>query len=328
MILISTNSRRYREPEILYLNLLAVRSLINSADPSVSAAEETKATPISFLLSSFLPFSKPPAVTVEDSANLNKPAPSHVPLDLDDPLPYLRLFTPFTYKSHISTSYMRGEASTASKLHQIHTIEILEPRKLLSATISITIDTSNQKLVKLSIINLSRWAERELGTWIRGKVLEKDMGAVCWALGSYLGMSVRRAECWAKCQNLLESVREGNKPDSEKPRGRPAKNTVNSDVDAEGNTNDEDAVAGVAVGGEDTGHGKTSSKRKAKVTRKQLLEYLGRDELVFETSETVLKISWDIGFDWTGEAESTVKATAAFPRACKFHDYSKLLFPF
>ncbi|KAF2500461.1 hypothetical protein BU16DRAFT_523234 [Lophium mytilinum] len=295
-------------------------SLINNTDPSVSMVEKPKAAPISLLLSSFLPFSKPPPATTQSSADdLDKPVPSHGPVDLDDPLPYLRLFTPFTYKSRISIPNAQTDGSNASDLYQFHSIDILEPRKLLMAKMNMTIDVSKQKLVKLSLVHLSQWAERELGTWIRRKAREKDLGAVSWALGSYWDISIRRAECWQKCQRLLNDVdKTGGKALPGERRGRPAARDIGSDEDAEGSTEEEDAVAGVAAGGEQAVRGKTLMKRKAVVSRKQLLTHLGRESLIFESSEIVLKIGWDIGFDWTGEAKSTVKATAAFPRV--WHD--------
>ncbi|KAF2814474.1 uncharacterized protein BDZ99DRAFT_437427 [Mytilinidion resinicola] len=295
-------------------------SLINNTDVSVSVAENPKAAPISLLLSSFLPFSKPPPATTEVSAeDLATPIPSHAPLDLDDPLPYLRLFTPFTYKSRIDIPNTRSDMSNASDLYQTHSIEVLEPRKLLAAKMNMTIDVSKQKLVKLSITHLSQWAERELGTWIRGKAREKDLGAISWALGSFLDVAIRRAECWQKCQHLLEDVASsGGKALPGKRKGRPATRDIDSDEDAEGSTEEEDAVAGVAAGGEQAEKGKTKMKRKARVSRKQLLTHLGRELLIFESSEIVLKIGWDIGFDWTGEAKSIVKASAAFPRV--WHD--------
>lgn len=46
--------------------------------------------------------------------------------------------------------------------------------------------------------------------------------------------------------------------------------------------------------------------------------HLGRDTLVLQDAHVVLKLSWRIGFDWTGEAESNVAVEPAFPRVCKF----------
>jgi len=73
----------------------------------------------------------------------------------------------------------------------------------------------------------------------------------------------------------------------------------------------------------DKGKEKANKKRafeRQATSRKDLLRHLGRKLFVLESEETILRISWKITFDWTGEAQSTVSVMAAFPPTCKLHN--------
>lgn len=295
-------------------------TLINNADPlSLAAPAEQKPPPLSSLLSSFIPFSKPYlATSTVTPISETKPVASHAPLDLDDPLPYLRLFTPFAYESRVSIPDSDPSSPASSQLYQTHTVDITAPLKLFTTTIAITIDTSTQTVVNLTIPYLSPWAEYELGTWIREKSQKKDVGAICWALSSYWDVSVRRAECWVRSERSFKDVlneRNGvRKPPIEKwKKGQPRTDDI-ADQSLDENDAESEEVSGVVVDGQE--ESSATAKRKApNISRQQLQKHLGREMLICESPEVLFKISWRIGFDWTGEAESEVKATAAFPKA-------------
>ena len=289
---------------------------------------QQKPLPVSSLLSSFLPFSKPPLQTQVPPTSLEKPIPSHTPLDLDDPLPYLRLFTRLKYTSHVSIPDP-SSSSMPSQVYQMHTINIAAPQNLLATTIIMTINASNQQVVDLAIPHIPSWAEHELGTWIREKALEKDIGAVCWALHSYWEVSVRRAECWTKCERAFDDLLQDSDQDAaqnketaqtgKRRRAQARRNIEEQDSEQEEETETEE-VSGIDVGlGQDKQREDSATiKRKApRLFRRQLRRHLGRELLVCKSSEVLLQIGWRVRFDWTGEAESEVKATAAFPRACK-----------
>lgn len=73
------------------------------------------------------------------------------------------------------------------------------------------------------------------------------------------------------------------------------------------------------------GPGSLAGKGRSGLQRKDLFRQLGRSVLVFESQEVVLRISWYIRFDWTGEAESVVSAAAAFPSAWQEADERRSL---
>ncbi|OCL08743.1 hypothetical protein AOQ84DRAFT_354346 [Glonium stellatum] len=300
-------------------------TLVNNADHSSTAVSaQQKPLPVSSLLSSFLPFSKPPLQTQAPSKSPEKPTPSHAPLHVDDPLPYLRLFTALKYASYICMPDP-SSSPTASQLYQIHTINVVAPQKLFVATIVMTIDTSTQQVVDLKIPHISLWAERELGTWIREKALKKDVGAVCWALRSYWDVSVRRAECWTKCERAFDDLLQNGDQDAthaketaqigKRKRAQARKDIEEQDSEQEDETETEE-VSGVDVGQgqERQREGSGTVKRKApKLSRNQLQRHLGRESLICKSSDVLLQVGWRVRFDWTGEAESEVKAAAAFP---------------
>ena len=67
---------------------------------------------------------------------------------------------------------------------------------------------------------------------------------------------------------------------------------------------------GGAIDGEGT--------KTTKWTRKQVLPQMRRTSLVLTGDGVELRIEWNIVFDWTGEAESIISASAKIPASCKF----------
>ncbi|PZD29687.1 hypothetical protein A1F96_04932 [Pyrenophora tritici-repentis] len=240
-----------------------------------SDTESEKPAPVSTLLCSFLPFGalSVPQPRPKQSA---KPIPSHRPLDLADPLPYLEMFTSLNFSTQLSLP--RSKILPASKrVHQKHTIGITGPQKLLTAQVAITIDGLAHQVVDMQVLRLSPWAECELGSFVRARALEKDIGNAAWAVDSYWELAKKRAQYWHKCETAFAHLLAG--------RG------------------DEDAENDVS-----------KAKAKTGISRKDLNRNLGRDTLVLQDKHVLLKLNWRIGFDWTGEAESDVTVEAAFPK--------------
>lgn len=52
-------------------------------------------------------------------------------------------------------------------------------------------------------------------------------------------------------------------------------------------------------------------------SRPELLRNLGRTSIALQDDEVLLRITWTITFDWTGEVESKVRASASFARICE-----------
>jgi len=131
----------------------------------------------------------------------------------------------------------------------------------------------------MQLLRISPWAERELGTFIRSKAQERDLGNASWAMDSYWEIAKKRAQHWHKCETAFAHLLVG----------RTAEDTENA-------------------------QSRQQSKPANTITRKDLSRNLGRDTLVLQDKHVLLKLNWQIGFDWTGEAESDIGVEAAFPK--------------
>lgn len=257
-------------------NFIAALSGVDSKDDVV--------TPVSSLLCSFLPFS---AFTIPHTRSKapGKPIPSHRPIELVDPLPYLEMFTSLQFSTRLGLS--REKISSSSRrVHQKHIIDIVSPQKLLTAQISVIIDTLANEVLDMHILALSPWAERELGTYLRQRAQENDLGNACWAIESYWNIVHKRAQHWHRCESTFGHLLPG----------RTGEDRENTPVQAKANT---------------------------KVSRRNLNRHLGRDSITLQDRHVLLKLDWRIGFDWTGDAESQVAVEPAFPRAWTEDDYGK-----
>lgn len=308
-------------------DLESLITLINETNPASQPPDPPEQPPLSQLLSSFLPFTKPLAHRTEPAPPAsNDPVPSHAPLALDDPLPYLTLFTPFTITSSISTTPETSTAPSPQPPTLLHTITLTSPSSLLSATLHLHISPNPEPHIKrLNLAALSPWAESEIGAWLRRRAAENDVGGVGWALGSYWELATKRAGCWGRCErawpHLLGRQGRGDgertvvveKMGKRKAGGQASAGYNEHDTRSEGEDGLEevsgigDAIAAI--------EGSTNRNARGAASRRELWRHLGRTELVFQSAEVKLRIAWRIQFDWTGEAESIVRAQAAFPAA-------------
>ncbi|KAL5117519.1 hypothetical protein ACEQ8H_004549 [Pleosporales sp. CAS-2024a] len=249
-------------------------------------ADAQAAVPVSSLLCSFLPFS---ILSIPPPRNTSpkKPVPSHRPVHVADPLPYLEMFTSLKYSTQVALP--RGKFLSSSKrVHQRHTIDIVGPQKLLTAQLSVIIDTLANEVIDMHIMRLSPWAERELGTFLRKCAAEKDLANACWAIGSYWDIAYKRAQHWYRVEQAFAHLLVGHaREDRENVRAR--------------------------------------SKASTKVSRRDLNRHMGRDSLILQDKHVLLKLDWRIDFDWMGEAESEVTVEPAFPGVWTEADTEKTL---
>lgn len=252
-------------------------------------------------LGAFLPFSAKPRVV---SAVDTDPIPSHLPLKLDDPLPYLEAFTNLKYSSVITiVPTTSGDSSKPPEILKQHTITISSPTGLFHSRLNMTVNTSTFSVAKLMVDNLDPNAELELGEWVRHRastkgVLGRDVSAICWAMGQWTEVATKRARFWCRMESELgtdEAQREITEKLRAGKKGR--RKTVKHGDDDAGNIDGDDGVF--------------------KVTRKQLQLHMKQTSLVLPVEGVELTIKWDITFDWTGEAESTIAARARMSSECK-----------
>jgi hypothetical protein len=184
------------------------------------------------------------------------------------------MFTSFKFSTQLGLP--RGKTSPSSKrVHHKHTIDVVGPQKLLTAQLSVIIDALANEVIDMHILRLPTWAEPELGTFLRQRAEEKDLGNACWAIDSYWNIAQKRAQFWQRCETTFTHL-----------VGQIKDNAENVHPQAKSDT---------------------------KMSRRDLHRHLGRDSLILQDKHVLLKLNWRINFDWTGEAESEVTAEPAFP---------------
>lgn len=259
----------------------------------------------------FLPFAKrckpvaaAPALPMPDG-----PPPSHYPIDLEDPLPYLQVFTPLTFTSTSKLFPSSTTARNSNSAEQQHIINTTSPEQLLTVSIALTVDTTTHIITALSMSSLSGWAESELGKWIRSRadsrnVAGRDISSICWAIGRYWELAEKRANYMIKCEeNYPQLALSGQQP-LWKINGsqRLTSDTVPISDEDHGSEEMQDA---------------DDHRRMAVSNRRKISRHLGRSILTFRRQDVQLLIAWNVSFDWTGDAQSQIAAVASMPDACK-----------
>ena len=283
--------------------LLAV--LMRSTAPELPSRPEPKAASMFKSIGSFLPFSsrrkQQHSLVIQDNI-----IPSHLPVALEDPLPYLQAFSPLTYTSDVTISYPEQDSDAPTSTSEIatlqhHTISASHPSGMFHARLHLTVDSSVPSIISLKILKLDSNADRELGTFLRSRCLEtsllnKDIGVVCWGMGRWVEVSLARARLWCTIDHEFGSPEARARSFQRKKKRKQSKPHDLALHDAE----DEE-----------------SGRRIWK--KKQLLPHMGRSALELATDDVELRFEWTIGFDWTGEIESTISATARVPENCKYY---------
>lgn len=281
------------------------------------ADDEAPKTPPSVFTSInlFLPFSAKPRPKRQITPPIYPPK-SHEPLPTDDPLPYLQVFSPLTYTS---TTYLLpptpGSSSSGSipstALLRQHRIIASSPTGLFSARLEMITNTTTLSITSLSIPAISPEAEYELGPWARERaragVLGRDISTICWAMGRWVEVAVKRAEFWL---SLQDELRDGDKRQQMVERLR-KRGKRKRGADEEVNEDNEDRGDELAS--------EIPVSKSNKSSRKQLLPLIGKQNMVIPIDSIELMFTWSITFDWTGEPSSAISASARLPESCKSH---------
>lgn len=252
----------------------------------------------------FLPFAgrrRRPEAPVSEKA-----LPSHLPIALNDPLPYLQAFSPLTYSSTVTLLPSEAVSRDSSLLEeqpipQRHVITASHPSGLFTTRISMTVDTSACTIAALDILRLDMNAEKELGTFIRSRCrsdhpLGKDITVVCWAMSRWIEVSIKRARFWCIVENDFGTPQARAKSMQKKRKRK---------LQASG----QDDESSAALDKESD-----EAEEKQTWTRRQLLPQIGRTGLELANEYVELRFEWKISFDWTGEVESAISASARLPR--------------
>jgi hypothetical protein len=286
--------------------------LLRATAPEPSSASKPEPTSIFKSIGSFLPFQPRRRKHAQLPAS-KKLIPSHLPIALDDPLPYLQAFSPLTYTSTITilpSEPISSESSTQElqpPIRQRHVINASHSSGLFATRFSMTVDTSTLSITSLDILRLDMNAEKELGTFIRDRArrdgpLGKDVTTICWAMGRWAEVSIQRARFWCAVDSEF-----GNKQARSRSLARARKKKRKRQTSAVENEEEVNAE------GDDAEDG----SMRHKWTRKQLLPHLGQTSMELGNEEVELRFEWKIRFDWTGEVDSSITAVARVPKNCK-----------
>ena len=263
---------------------------------------------ISSRIAQFMPFSKPSVQRKDPTSISTSPIPSHRPLQLEDPLPYLRVFTPLTVHSINS---LVPSSDTSQPWLQRHDIILTSPQNLLRVKIQLSVNAVDESVSSLVLNSVSPWAQPELGDWFNKQASTGDLPTIGWACGRYWEVALLRARCWKRChqrfRNLIPSALEFH---------RSAKNF---DI----NITDSKRKGIQAVSGE--GHGNESETTEALQSSLLASDFdirsqLGQQSILFSAIGISLLITWCITLDWTGEPESHISACASFPKTWQIVD--------
>ncbi|KAK0615626.1 hypothetical protein B0T17DRAFT_497044 [Bombardia bombarda] len=282
----------------------------------------------------FLPFSKqsptllpPPSPTSNEDDQ--KPPTSHHPLPMTaaEALPYLQVFTPLSFTSHISPL---PQPSPSSPLLQRHTISAAStsPRGLFSARIEMTVNTTTMAVSELAVPRLDPAAVVELTPFIQSIVtsqnptnsaLTNNVSVLAWAMGEWLRVATQRAKVWCALERELHGGREALEESVAGTRRRAARRKKRKRRRGGGG-------GGGGGGDDDEEDGDGGQEEKERYAAGDLLPFMGSTSMDFEipvlsgsgggggeTEGSTLRVQWRIDFDWTGEARSIIAVLVGVP---------------
>ncbi|TAQ86726.1 hypothetical protein B7494_g4933 [Chlorociboria aeruginascens] len=286
-------------------NIDAIRDLLLRSAASEPPPEPLLKPPGAFEAADlFLPFvslRKPQPVLPP----VVKSLPSYESIVSADPLAQLKNFTPLHFSSKISLLPPVSLSPDSSQdptppTFQKHHVSAGHRSGLFAARLSMIVDTNSFSISELDIERLDPSAEAELGTFMRKRAkmdgpLGKDIGVVCWAMGRWVETSILRAKFWCTVDKELSNAEVRTKTLhrlAEKRKQKRRHERATEEVEAE-------------------------EPQKGKWTRKELLPHMGRTSMEVLADDVELRLEWKIGFDWTGEVESSLSACARLPTFCK-----------
>lgn len=277
----------------------------------------------------FLPFGKLRNINeVLDSLNdraaedeEQSPPVSHepVPMTLEQEQPFLQMFLPLSFSS--TTRVMRQDSLDSSEplLHHHCITASSNPPGFFSAKIDMLVNTKTLSVVELDVPRLEPAAIYELGPFIdqitrsekgnpKSTVLRRNISVLAWAMSDWTRVAMRRARLWCSIENELGSWDGVMLCASRIRNGRKGRAVSQS---SEGGEGDEEIWKGDPPG-------KSQGSGTAR-----LLYHLGRTNYDLqirppgEAEVPDLQLSWRIGFDWTGEAQSQIGVLVHTPPKCE-----------
>ncbi|SZF00360.1 unnamed protein product [Blumeria hordei] len=279
-------------------------------------------------INSFLPFNsrRPLAQRVHAQETIPiKRGPSHGPLPLENPLTYLQAFTPLTWSSTIAVIDADESALSDAMIVHVdekfirHIITASHPQGFFSARLAIIVDTTSQRVRRISLLHLPLPAEYELGSFLncagqengtdmQGSIT-RELGVICYAMSRWLEVSIRRARFW-----WLVLIRYSTTEARKQWASGPSRAQTRRRAEGSDEAWDVDEA--------------TDAMGSARWTRKTLLPHLGRTSLCIGrlgsmadadrhdcSADIEILLEWKLTFDWTGEVQSNLSACARIPES-------------
>lgn len=252
--------------------------------------------------SAWLPFSNPPQPEPKEES-LPAPQSHHpVPMTAAEELPFLQVLTPFTVTS-TGAPLSESDMNANTRRHTISLRSSSHPA-LFSAHLSLAVNLSDFSVSDIKVLRLDPNAEAELGPFVddiltrTDRALTGNVSVVCWAMGEWYRLAVRRAAFWRELFKEVDSeVVSENVGELWKRRG-----------------------AVVARGAEQSVDERLTNVKKGSAA--DLLPYMGTIAatvpLGIYGEGVKLRLRWGISFDWTGDARSKVDVAVGVPGHCKF----------
>ncbi|OBU00550.1 hypothetical protein VE01_01003 [Pseudogymnoascus verrucosus] len=275
--------------------------LLRAARPRVPPGEEERPRKRSVMMNvgAFLPFAKKRRTPVVSKQVVKEgELPSYGPVEVEDPMPYLSVFSPLGFTSTTTILPSVGESGAVL---QRRDVVAKAPGGLFHARVGVVVDTASLTVVAVDVDGLDGNAEPEIGRWMRERagegVLGRDVNAVFYGMGQWVEGAAKRARFW--CQIGEEFAGGGRGKGKEKRRK--GKGREGEDVELD---------EGVGAG---------------KWTAKDLLPHMRRTALVLPVEDVEVMVEWRIALDWTGEAEHAISASARVPRGWHEQDERRSL---
>lgn len=258
----------------------------------------------------FLPFSRPapPEQKSIEEIVKSEDLPSVLPVEVENPMPFLSVFTPFKFSSTVMTLPPTPGAETGeADILQLHSIATSAPHCLFSSKLSVTVNTKSGAVERCDVEYLDPAAERELGPWVRQRakdgVLGRDINSICWASTQWYEAALRRARFFCAVEAEL-----GNPAGHDKARRRLRQEARRG----------RKSQPGVPQAPEEH-----FEDEERKFSSEDLRRNMGRERMEIGVQGATLVVSWRMEFDWTGEAEQTIEAVVKTSRRCKCFSVTK-----
>lgn len=277
----------------------------------------------------------PPIITQETKDKTESPPVSHhpIPMTASEELPYLQVFTPLAFTSTINTISPPSDQPDQPTL-QKHMINVRSatPPGLFMASIEMTVNTRTLAVSSLSVPRLDPAAAAELQPFLDSTTssqapyhpaLTRNISLVCWAMGEWYRVALRRAKFWHALEKqlgpdagkagLVEVVlaTRAQRKRAKRSRQRDQAGDVESEAGAG------DSFASVeSLGGLDS---MLFSKAEVMAHMSRTSMDLSIPRLLSDgiAATSDLRVKWSMDFDWTGEARSKIGVDVSMPGKCE-----------